>query len=304
MELRHLRYFLTVADEGSVTRAAERLHISQPPLSQQIKELERMVGVPLFERTSQGMTLTAAGMAFRTEAQRSLQAAQDARQAALRASQGHTGTLRVGFTTSAAFHPAVTGSLQSFRSAWPEVQVLLEESNTTRLSEALLSGTLDAAFVRPGSQAPGALRLQPFKDEPMKVVLPASHPLAGQRRIALHRLAKEPFVLFPRSVGPGLHDAVVQACRDAGFEPLRGPETLQLSSVINLVAAGMGVSVVPDSLTQIQLPGVRYLGIHGTAPKASLALAWPHHCNTPTVQNLAQIANALGERAPLRTTAP
>lgn len=289
MELRHLRYFLAVADEGSVTRAAERLHISQPPLSLQIKELERLVGVPLFERSAQGMRLTPAGQAFRTEAEHTLHAAQGARQAALRAAQGHTGTLRVGYTTSAVFHPAVTGALQAFRRAWPEVQVHLEESNTTRLSEALRAGTLDAAFLRPDGAEPAELRLHRFKDEAMKVVLPASHRLAAQRRIALRHLAEDPFVLFPRSVGPGLHDAVVHACRAAGFEPLRGPETLQLSSVINLVAAGMGVSLVPDSLTQIQLPGVRYLGIQGAAPKAALALAWPRAGTLPTVQNLVQI---------------
>lgn len=291
MELRHLRYFLAVAEEGNVTRAAERLHISQPPLSQQLKDLERTLGVTLFHRSPQGVTLTAAGDAFLIEARRILQAAQQARDVAVRAAQGQTGTLRVGFTSSAAFNPVVAGTLREFRRQWPDVQVLLEETNTARLTEGLLHRKLDAAFLRPASSSElTELQVRRFTDERMKVVLPASHPLAHLRRIELKRLAQDPFVLFPRQVGLSLHDAIIGACQAAGFEPRIDQETPQLSSVINLVAAELGVSIVPTSLAQIQLKGVSYLDISGPAPVATLGLAVHRRHTSPTVANLVRIS--------------
>jgi len=290
MELRHLRYFLAVADEGNVTRAAARLGISQPPLSQQIRELERELGVTLLHRTPQGVMLTAAGEAFRDEAARTLQAADSARQAAQRAARGQTGTLRVGFTGSAAFNPVVAATLREFRRRWPQVQLLLTETNTTRLTEALLDRSLDAAFLRPGVAVPPELALHRYPDEPMCIALPESHPRAGQARIALQALAQDDFVLFPRSVGLSLHDAILAACRAAGFEPRPGQEAPQLSSVINLVAAEMGVSVVPVSLALVQVRGVRYAAIDGPPPMASLALATHRQATAPAVGNLVAIS--------------
>ena len=299
MELRHLRYFLAVAQEGNVTRAAERLHISQPPLSQQLKDLEHTLGVTLFLRSPQGMTLTAAGEAFRAQALLVLQSAEQARHVATRASLGQTGTLRVGFTSSAAFNPVVAGTLREFRRQWPDVQVQLEETNTTRLTEGLEHHKLDAAFLRPASTVTPALPVHRFKDERMKVVLPASHPLAQLKRVELRRLAQDPFVLFPRQVGLSLHDAIIGACQAAGFEPRIGQETPQLSSVINLVAAELGVSIVPASLAQIQLKGVSYLDIAGPAPVATLGLAVHRTRTSPTVDNLLKVARAIS-----RTTSP
>lgn len=297
MELRHLRYFLAVAEEGNVTRAAERLHISQPPLSQQLKDLEHTLGVTLFHRSPQGMALTAAGEAFRDEARHILQAAEQARHVAVRASMGQTGTLRVGFTSSAAFNPVVASTLREFRRQWPDVQVLLEETNTTRLTEGLLHHKIDAAFLRPASTVLPELSVHRFKDERMKVVLPTSHPMAHLKRIELRRLAQDPFVLFPRQVGLSLHDAILGACQAAGFEPRLGQETPQLSSVINLVAAELGVSIVPASLAQIHVKGVNYLDISGPAPVATLGLA-QHRLNaTPTVGNLLRVARGLHRAA-------
>lgn len=296
MELRHLRYFLAVAEEGNVTRAATRLHISQPPLSQQIKDLEHLLGVTLFERSAQGMALTAAGQAFVQEARRTLQAADQAKQVAVRASRGETGTLRVGFTSSAAFNPVVATTLREFRQRWPGVRVLLEEANTTRLTEALNDRALDAAFLRPAATALPGLDVLRFRDERMKVVLPTTHRLAGQRRIALRQLATDDFVLFPRSVGLSLHDAIIGACHASGFEPRLTLEVPQLSSVINLVAAGMGVSVVPASLSQVQVHGVCHLDIRGPAPLATLGLAVCLGQASPTVQHLIEVAKGVGRQ--------
>src|SRR6218665_3062464 len=165
IELRHLRYFLAVAQELNVTRAAARLGISQPPLSQQIKELERDVGAPLFHRTPQGVVLTEAGAAFQLEAQQLVQGTERARAAALRAARGETGQLRVGFTGSAAFNPVVATMIRNYRRAWPRVRLTLEEANTTRLVVGLAERTLDAAFIRPGASGLEGCRLRRFDDE-------------------------------------------------------------------------------------------------------------------------------------------
>lgn len=272
IELRHLRYFLAVADELNVTRAAARLGISQPPLSQQIKELERDVGAALFHRTPQGMVLTDAGTAFQSEARPLMHALEQARAAALRASRGETGHLRLGFTGSAAFNPVVANMIRNYRRAWPHVRLTLEEANTIRLLEGLALQTLDAAFIRPGTSGLEGLRLRRFDDEAMKVVLPVSHPLARRKRLPLSALASESFVLFPRAVGLSLYDAVLTACRSAGFDPKLGQEAPQISSVVNLVAAELGVSIVPASIAQVAVRGVRYLDIEGPGPRARLAL--------------------------------
>lgn len=273
IELRHLRYFLAVAEESNVTRAAARLGISQPPLSQQIKELEREVGAALFHRTPQGVILTEAGTAFQAEARQIMGSTERARAVALRAARGETGQLRVGFTGSAAFNPVVSTMIRNFRRAWPNVRLTLEEANTTRLLEGLAQQALDAVFLRPGASGLDGIRLRRFADEAMKVVLPASHRLSRRRRVALSALAGEPFVLFPQAVGLSLYDAVITACRAAGFEPQLSQEAPQISSVVNLVAAELGVSIVPASIAQVAVRGVAYLDIEGPAPHARLALA-------------------------------
>ncbi len=295
IELRHLRYFLAVAEEGHITRAAERLHMSQPPLSMQIQALERDVGAVLFARTPHGVTLTEAGAAFAAEARQIIGSTERAREAALRAARGEVGHLRVGFTGSAAFNPVVATTIRNFRRAWPRVRLTLEELNTTRLTEAMAQGQLDAAFLRPGEQGISGLALHRFADEPMKVVLPERHPLASRQRIRLSALAGEPFVLFPRVVGLSLFDAVVSACQAAGFELALHQEAPQISSVVNLVAAELGVSIVPASITQMAVDGVRYLDIQGPRPMATLALATRADDTRPAVAHF--IAEAQGAQA-------
>jgi DNA-binding transcriptional LysR family regulator len=288
LELRHLRYFLAVAAESNVTRAAAKLGISQPPLSQQLKELERLLDVTLFHRSSQGVSLTAAGEAFQKEALHTLQAAERAHQAAVRAARGQTGTVRVGFTGSAAFNPVVAGTIRDFRRQWPDVEILLEETNTTRLTQMLIHGSLDAAFLRPASSDMAPLTMIRFQDEPMKVVLPSSHPLAARQSVGLAHLAPEAFVLFPRSVGLSLYDAVIEACKASGFEPRLGQQAPQLAAVINLVAAEMGISIVPASLSQIHVTGVSYVDITGPAPVATLGLACRQDNLSPACLNFVQ----------------
>jgi DNA-binding transcriptional LysR family regulator len=291
MELRHLRYFLAVAEEGNFTRAAARLGIGQPPLSQQIRDLETEIGAMLFHRVPHGAELTAAGAAFLPEAKASLAAAEKARLAAQSANRGETGRLSLGFTASSAFNPIVSTTIRRFQARWPDVLLSLTEMNTLGLVQKLERGELDATFMRPGLDDPDGIRLKRLPDEPMVVALPASHALARQKTLPLASLAKEPFILFPRLVGLSLYDDVVRACREAGFELTVAQEAPQISSVVNLVAADLGVSIVPASISQIKLAGVAYRPIQGPPAVARLALAVLRSQRSPVTENLMGLLN-------------
>ncbi|MBB3562112.1 DNA-binding transcriptional LysR family regulator [Rhizobium sp. BK512] len=291
MELRHLRYFLAVAEEGNFTRAAARLGIGQPPLSQQIRDLETEIGAMLFHRVPHGAELTAAGAAFLPEAKASLAAAEKARLAAQSANRGETGRLSLGFTASSAFNPVVSTTIRRFQARWPDVQLSLTEMNTLGLMQKLEHGELDATFFRPGLDDPDGVRLKRLPDEPMVVALPASHALAKRKTLPLALLAKEPFILFPRLVGLSLYDDVVRACREAGFELKVAQEAPQISSVVNLVAADLGVSIVPASISHIKLAGVAYRPIEGPPAVARLALAVLRSQRSPVTENLMSLLN-------------
>lgn len=273
MELRHIRYFLAVAQEGNVTRAAEKLGIGQPPLSQQILALEREMGVQLFRRTGHGVSLTEAGESLLADAKRLLDDAQLAVLNAQRAGRGETGHLNLGFTASAAYNPAVPALIRAFRNAYPGVGLSLTEGNTAQLLAYLEEGRLDLAFLRPGGHSFAGVSLYQIENERMKIVLPVKHPLAVKRKLPLAALAGESFVLIPREASPTLHDEIVTACRQAGFEPMLGQQAPQLSSVVSLVSAEFGVSIVPASVSQIQAEGVVYVDIGGMGVKTRLALA-------------------------------
>jgi len=290
MELRHLRYFLAVAQEGNVTRAAEKLGIGQPPLSQQILALEREVGVALFRRTGHGVTLTEAGEALLADTRRLLDDAQNAMLNAQRAGRGETGHLNLGFTASSAFNPAVPALIRAFRNAYPGVGITLMEGNTTQLLGHLEKERLDLAFLRPGLHSFAGVALYQIALEPMKVVLPATHPLAGKQSLRLSALAGESFVFIPREASPTLHDEIMSACRESGFEPTLGQQAPQLSSVVSLVSAEFGISIVPASVSQIHAEGVVYINIAGTKVNTRLALASRENDASATTANFLRIA--------------
>lgn len=273
MELRHIRYFLAVAEEGNVTRAAEKLGIGQPPLSQQILALEREMGVQLFRRTGHGVSLTEAGESLLADARRLLDDAQLAVLNAQRAGRGETGRLNLGFTASAAYNPAVPALIRAFRNAYPGIGLSLTEGNTAQLLAYLEEGRLDLAFLRSGGHSFAGVSLYQIENERMKIVLPVKHPLAKKKKLPLAALVGESFVLIPREASPTLHDEIVTACRQAGFEPTLGQQAPQLSSVVSLVSAEFGVSIVPASVSQIQAEGVVYVDIGGMGVKTRLALA-------------------------------
>ncbi|HLZ64584.1 MAG TPA: LysR family transcriptional regulator [Aliidongia sp.] len=273
MELRHIRYFLAVAQELNFTRAAALVHIGQPPLSQHIKDLDAEVGAQLFRRLAQGAELTVAGRAFLEQIEGVLPQVERAKVAAQRAARGEIGSLHVGFTSSSAFSTVVPSAIRSFRRAYPEVDLSLEEAGTTRLTNGLLKGELDIVFLRPGATVSQDLQIRLLSEEPMLVALPTCHPAAAANEISLIDLRDEPFILFPRATGATLFDTIIAACRDAGFEPILGQSAPQIDSIVNLVAAELGVSLVPASMNQLQVSGVVYREIAGVAPIARLALA-------------------------------
>lgn len=299
IELRHLRYFIAVAEAGHVTRAAAQLGIQQPPLSQQIQALEQMVGAQLLHRLPRGVELTAAGRAFLTEARAVLAQVDHAVEAAQRAARGEQGELAVGFTSSAAFHPFIPAVVRAFRQQSPDVDLVLEESSTGELIGALHTGHLDVAFIRVPSGNTAGLTIEALLNEPMLAALPAQHRLmrGGRRKtIALADLADETFILYRRPTGPGLYDAIIAACRAAGFSPHIGQEAPRMLSTLSLVAAGLGISIVPESLRRLNTEGIAYLSLSKTSNLvAPLHLAWRGVNMSGAVQRLiAQVREMAG----------
>jgi DNA-binding transcriptional LysR family regulator len=276
MELRHLRYFVAVAEEGHVTRAAERLGIQQPPLSQQIRALEAELDAQLFHRKPRGVELTPAGRAFFDEARAILTRVGDAVTATRQAARGETGRIGLGFTSSASFHPFVPRAIRAFRERHPLVALTLEESGTVELVAALRSPAIDIAFVRSPVSESADLVIRPLLEEAMVAALPSGHPLgAAADPLPLAALAGETFILYRRPVGPGLHDAIIAACDRAGFSPQIGQEAPRMLSTLSLVAAGLGVTLVPQSMSRLEAEGVIYRPLTAAAQlTAPLNLAY------------------------------
>jgi len=252
MELRHLRYFVTVAHEGHITRAAEKLRMQQPPLSQQIRALEREVDATLFVRHPRGVTLTDAGRAFLKDAESILSEVEHAKLRARRTARGEVGRIAVGFTTSAPFHPLVARARVS----------------------GLRDGRLDVAFIRSGLVDPEGITVHALLQEDTAVAFPAKHPLSKRPALALKELAEEMFILYRRPDGRGLYDVIIAACSEAGFSPHIGQEAPRIVSTLNLVAAGLGITIVPASLSRLPLEGVVYRPLKGKpALKVPLNLA-------------------------------
>jgi DNA-binding transcriptional LysR family regulator len=291
MELRHIRYFLAVAEEMNFTRAAKKVGIGQPPLSQQIGDLEEELGAPLFRRVPRGVELTDSGKVFLPEAQAILAQAEHAKKIAQRGARGELGSLRLGFTGSAAFTRIVQDAIRTFRQTYPNVELILEEEDSITLLERLSEQTVDAAFIRPGRSDPNGVQVHRLVEEVMMIALPSDHPFVKASALPLSALAKDRFLLFPRSAGPGFFDEIISACRGAGFEPRMGYQAPQITSVGNMIAAGLGVSIVPISIAnQVCVAGVKYLKIIGDAPKAPIALAIRPDEQSVTVKNFVTLA--------------
>jgi DNA-binding transcriptional LysR family regulator len=279
MELRHLRYFVAVAEAGHVTRAAAQLGIQQPPLSQQIRALERELDVRLFHRLPRGVRLTDAGAALLDDARAILARVDHAVAATRRTARGEQGRIAVGFTSSVPFHVFVPRLIRAFRETHPLVALSLEESGTGELVDGVRGERIDVAFIRSPVADPGCVLVNALLEEEMVADLPGGHALApasggNDAALPLARLAAETFILYRRPLGPGLYDRIIAACHAAGFSPQVGQEAPRILSTLSFVAAGLGVSIVPASLRRLQLDGVAYRRIAASRPlKAPLNLA-------------------------------
>jgi DNA-binding transcriptional LysR family regulator len=293
MELRHLRYFRAAAEELHVGRAAETLRIAQPALTIQIKALERELGVALFDRIGRRIALTEAGRHFHAEATSILQHVERASLTTREIGGGFAGRLRVGFTESAAFSPIVTTALTAFRSRWPAVTLLLEESQTEELVAGMIQGRIDVAFVRPPIRTEARLQATPLADEAMMLALPLGHRLAETGAVRLSDLADEDFIVYPRKHGTGLSDSVIAECRKAGFAPRIVQDTPQLATTINLVAAGMGIAIVPACMREVRQGSVVFVSIRALDIKAPLAIIRRERDMSRAVENFSATAQAI-----------
>jgi DNA-binding transcriptional LysR family regulator len=271
-DLPELEGFVAVAEALHFGRAADRLHLAQPALTRRVQRLERAVGAPLLTRTKRQVALTPAGAEFLGHARRIVAAVHDSVDAARRADRGETGRLRVGFEGPSA-QELMPVAVRAFRERHPGVDVSLAEMTTARQVEALAVGDLDVGFLVP-PVADDAVAYEVVVREPLVVVLPSAHPLARRARVRASDLAREPFVLFTRALGCGLNDEVWLLCRAAGFSPRVGQEVTDMVTLLGLVAAGAGVSILPASVKRFARRDLAVRTLAGTARAATLALAW------------------------------
>lgn len=289
MELRHLRYYVAVAEERHFRRAAERLHIAQPPLSQQIKHLEAELGVQLLRRTTRSVEPTAAGLRFLDRARDILAAVEDAAAESRLVADGHVGRVALGFTGSATYEllPSLSRALGE---ELPGIELELHGELLTPDQEArLLDGSLDVGFLRPPVRSHD-ISVFSLRREPLVAVVPATHHAAGATSVSLADLATEPFVTYPSQHRSVVHDTVVAACRAAGFVP-RATEVSETSTLVSFVAAGRGVAVVPASVQHLQITGATYVPLAGPVPSVELAVATRREVS-PVVRRVLHVVRA------------
>jgi DNA-binding transcriptional LysR family regulator len=293
MQLRRLRYFVAVAEELHFGRAAERLGMCQPPLSQQIRKLEEEVGAPLLRR-GRGrarVQLTEAGETLLPEARRILEHVDQTVRSTQRAGRGEIGTLRVGFIGSASCN-VLPGILQAFRARFPNVTLALHEQPTDEQLQALRTARIDVGLLRP-PVADASIRAELIFREPLVLALPASHPLAARVRAPLRAFADELFVLLPRRLGPSLYDQIVLTCRRAGFSPRAGQEAVEMHTIVSLVAAGMGVALLPASFRNVRRLGVVYVEPEEPTAQVEMALAWRRDNPSPVLSRFVEVVREL-----------
>src|SRR5258706_8461649 len=285
MELRHLRYFIAVAEELHFRRAAERLHIAQPPLSLQIAQLESEIGVRLFERSpGRPVRLTPAGAVFLDDARSMLNRLEQSVERARRARAGEIGSLAVGLTSAMAYG-VVPLLLRKFRREHPDMSLRLLELTTAQQERALLARGLDLGFCYPPLEHRGFNTLC-VHEEGMVLAIPSSHRLAKERRVRWRTLSEEPFLSFPRSVSPGLYDLILSTCQRARIAPRIEQEATQLQTIVALVCAGLGVAIVPESMAALKRAGVTYRPFFDRTPNIQTLAVWRREEVYPGLQHL------------------
>ncbi len=298
IELRHLRYFVAVAEELHFGRAALRLHLAQPPLSQQIRKLEEILGHALFTRTSRSVRLTSAGEVFLERARRTLRNVQEDLDEARSIGRGEVGFLRVGFIGSSMLTP-LPAMLGQYRRQYPRVNLQLSESFTSILIQSLTKNTLDACFLRDGDPTDGLI-IEPLFSEPFVAVLPSNHAIAKRKSVSAADLRNEPFVFFTPSAGALAYQKTVSLCEAHGFRPHVVQEAPQWLTILRLVGAGLGVSIAPACVAQIITPDVVCRPLRGANVQSTIGLAYRAADDRAIVKSFRKIAR-ISVAAPARS---
>jgi len=285
-ELRQLRYFVAVAEELHFGRAAHRLHMTQPPLSQTIQALEAALGTPLFARTNRSVALTPAGTALLPEAQRILSQAAGLPGLVQRAAAGEIGRMSLAFVSTADYS-VLPAFLREFRAAFPQVQIDLREATSDVQLEDLLQGRIDAGLLIPplSDKAKIELDYATVLSEPLVLAAPQGlKAVRGNRTVSLSNLAEQPLIIFPRRIAPALHDAILACFHEAGLTPAIAQEAIQMQTIVGLVSAGMGIALVPQSVSNLKRPGVEYRSLTGKPPVVETGLAWRRDNHSPVLR--------------------
>lgn len=284
IELRQLRYFVAVAEELHFGRAARRLHMTQPPLSQAIQSLEAQLGAALFERTRRSVALTAAGHELLPEAIRLLQQVDGLPLLAQKAASGESGRLSIAFVTMADYS-VLPDKLREFRARFPSVAIDLQEATTDVQLDLLADGKIDVGFLVP--PLPGMLSPEldylPLLSESLLLALPEESAHARQRKVSLKQMSGQPLIIFPRRLSPRFYDLILGCFTAAGIEPQIGQEAIQMQTIVSLVSAGMGIALVPQSVSNLKRPGVEYRALQERTPTVEIGLAWRRDNPSPVL---------------------
>jgi DNA-binding transcriptional LysR family regulator len=288
IELRHLRYFIAVAEELHFGRAAERLHLAQPPLSQQIRQLENILGYPLFLRTSRSVRLTPAGEVYLERARRLLRSAERDIHEMRQVAKGEMGSLRIGFVSSAML-TQLPSTFRTYREAFPGIELQLSESFSARVIAGLEDGTLDVGILRDGDQA-DSLQVTTLLTESFVAVVPAHHPLAHKRTLSPVALRREPFVFYPRSAGNRAFEKTMSVCESAGFRPQITQEASHWLTILRLVGTGAGVSIAPACVQHLASPESVCIPFRGVEAVTQVEIAWRKGDRRPMIEHFAHLA--------------
>jgi DNA-binding transcriptional LysR family regulator len=296
IELHHLRHFVAVGDDLHFGKAAIRLNMAQPALSQSIKRLEASLGIRLLERNNRHVALTAAGRVFLDEARKALDQTKFAIRAARQVAAGETGELRIGTVTGALFR-YLPNAVRLFRSRWPGVQLRLDERPMEEQITGLNTGDIDAAFLYTPFQGSEGLAFRTLYQYGFLAAVPETGPLAKKSRIKLADLAAEPFILFPQRQGPQMHAAIMAACQAAGFTPRITQEAQRIQTMLSLVACGLGVTLVQDSTASMQVDGVKLIPLEDMPPSLiwGLGVVWRPPLTSPVLRNFLDCVFSFGE---------
>jgi DNA-binding transcriptional LysR family regulator len=298
MDLRHLRYFIAVAENLSFTRAAERLHIAQPPLSQQIRQLEEELGVTLLHRTRRHVELSDAGRVFLEQAKQIIRATEMAAVQAQRAQRGEIGRLAVGFFEHMSY-TLLPPILRAYRERFPSVDVQLRWFPVISQADALLRGDVDVSFMRPVPQE--EVIHQTLLKEPFVLAVPDSHPLAKRQTLSLKECAAERFIMYVPQLAPDFHTMIMRMCAASGFVPDVALEVGQVYTTLGLVSSGTGLAFVPSSVQQrVRFDHVVYKPIRGRTPKIEVMLGWVQRNPSPLLTAFVQTAKEVVASLPTR----